>query len=52
MSSRERILAAVQSNQPPAIALPDIDEFKGTEAGMVSGYGKVFACPTPELRNH
>jgi L-lactate dehydrogenase complex protein LldG len=43
MSSRERILAAVQANQPPASALPDIDAFTGTEADIVSGYGKVFA---------
>lgn len=43
MSSRERILAAVLSNQPPASALPDIDEFKGTDEAIVSGYGKVFA---------
>ena len=43
MSSRERILAAVQANQPPTSALPDIDEFKGTEEDIVSGYGKVFA---------
>ena len=43
MSSRESILAAVLSNQPPASVLPDIDEFKGTEENIVSGYGKVFA---------
>lgn len=43
MNSRERILAAVLSNQPTASSLPDIDEFRGMEPDVLGSYETVFA---------
>lgn len=42
MSSRERILGAVLTNQPPASPLPDISMFKGVDEDIVSTYCDVF----------
>lgn len=42
MTSKERILAAVLANQPPASPLPDIASFKGTEQDIIPTYSDVF----------
>lgn len=42
MSSKERILAAVLANQPPASPLPDMASFKGTEQDVIPTYSDVF----------
>ena len=42
MNTREKILAAVLKNQPPATALPDISLFKGSTDDTVQKYMDVF----------
>jgi L-lactate dehydrogenase complex protein LldG len=42
MSSRESILAAVLTNQPPANPLPDISSFRGTDQDVIITYSDVF----------
>ena len=42
MNTREKILAAVLKNQPPATALPDITMFKGDNKDTVQKYMDVF----------
>ncbi|MBD2751262.1 LutC/YkgG family protein [Spirosoma validum] len=42
MNTKERILAAVLANQPPASPLPNIDSFKGTDQDLISTYSDVF----------
>lgn len=44
MSSRDTILAAVLTNQPPASPLPDITSFKGKEQDTVETYCDVFTA--------
>jgi L-lactate dehydrogenase complex protein LldG len=42
MTTREKILQAVITNQPPESILPDISVFKGNEDGVVQQYMDVF----------
>jgi L-lactate dehydrogenase complex protein LldG len=42
MSSREKILAAVLTNQPPATLLPDISMFRGEDQDLVQQYLDIF----------
>ena len=42
MTTREKILQAVITNQPPESILPDISVFKGNEDGVVQQYIDVF----------
>lgn len=42
MTSRERILADVLKNQPPALPLPDISDFKGVTSDIVREYVDMF----------
>lgn len=42
MSSREKILAEVLKNQPPAVPLPDLSAFKGSSQDVVKAYAEMF----------
>lgn len=42
MSSREKILAEVLKNQPPATPMPDLAQFKGREQDNIQEYMDIF----------
>jgi L-lactate dehydrogenase complex protein LldG len=42
MNTREKILQAVLTNQPPTTLLPDITEFKGNTENLVEKYMEIF----------